>query len=135
MRAGLAGVPADATVIVVHDAARPAATADLFAAVVAAVRAGADAALPGVPVVDTVKRVRDGLVVETLERAELVAVQTPQAFVASVLRAAHATGGEATDDGALVESAGGRVVVVPGETDNLKLTTPADLERLATVLR
>jgi 2-C-methyl-D-erythritol 4-phosphate cytidylyltransferase len=102
--------------------------------VVAAVRAGADGALPGVAVVDTVKRVAGGVVVETLDRDALVAVQTPQAFRASALRAAHASGAEATDDGALVESAGGRVVVVPGEPDNLKLTTPADLDRLAALL-
>ncbi|MCU1486024.1 MAG: ispD [Actinomycetia bacterium] len=129
VRAGLAVVPDDAEVVVVHDAARPAASPALFAAVVAAVRDGADAALPGVPVVDTIKRVV-GDVVETLDRSELVAVQTPQAFRASALRAAHAGGAEATDDGALVEATGGRVVVVPGEPDNLKVTTPADLDRL-----
>ncbi|MCU1375880.1 MAG: ispD [Actinomycetia bacterium] len=131
VRAGLAAVPGDAAVVVVHDAARPAATPALFAAVVAAVRAGADGAVPGVAVVDTVKRVADGVVVETLDRTTLVAVQTPQAFRATVLRAAHAGEDEATDDGALVESAGGRVVVVPGEPANVKLTTPADLDRLA----
>jgi 2-C-methyl-D-erythritol 4-phosphate cytidylyltransferase len=131
VRAGLAAVPEDAEVVVVHDAARPAATPALFAAVVAAVRAGADGALPGVPVVDTIKRVAGDVVVATLDRAELVAVQTPQAFLASTLRRAHAAGGEATDDGALVEAAGGRVVVVPGEPDNVKITTPADLARLA----
>jgi 2-C-methyl-D-erythritol 4-phosphate cytidylyltransferase len=131
VRAGLDAVPDDAEIIVVHDAARPAASAALFAAVVAAVRAGADGAIPGVAVVDTIKRVQDDVVVETLDRAALVAVQTPQAFRASVLRSAHADGGDATDDGALVEAAGGRVVVVPGEPQNVKLTTPADLERLA----
>jgi 2-C-methyl-D-erythritol 4-phosphate cytidylyltransferase len=131
VRAGLAAVPEDAEVVVVHDAARPAATPALFAAVVAAVRAGADGALPGVPVVDTIKRVAGDVVMATLDRAELVAVQTPQAFLASTLRRAHAAGGEATDDGALVEAAGGRVVVVPGEPDNVKITTPADLARLA----
>lgn len=130
VRAGLAAVPGDAAVVVVHDAARPAADVSLFHAVVDAVRAGADGAVPGVPVVDTVKRVRDGEVVETLPRAELVAVQTPQAFAASALRRAHADGGEATDDGALVEAAGGRVVVVPGDPRNVKLTTPEDLHRL-----
>jgi 2-C-methyl-D-erythritol 4-phosphate cytidylyltransferase len=129
VRAGLAAVPEGAAVVVVHDAARPGASPGLFAAVVAAVREGADAAVPGVPVVDTIKRVVDG-VVETLDRSQLVAVQTPQAFRATALRAAHAGGGEATDDGALVEAAGGRVVIVPGEPDNVKVTTPADLERL-----
>lgn len=130
VRAGLDAVPDNADIVVVHDAARPGASPALFAAVVDAVRAGADGAIPGVALVDTVKRVRDGVVVETLRRDELVAVQTPQAFTAAVLRAAHATGADATDDAALVEAAGGRVVVVPGEPGNIKLTTPADLERL-----
>lgn len=127
VRNGLTAVPAEATVVVVHDAARPMATPALFHAVVAAVREGADAAVPGVPVVDTVKRVRDGAVVETLDRSQLVAVQTPQAFRAGALRAAE---GDATDDAALVERAGGRVVVVPGDPANVKITTPADLAAL-----
>ncbi|MBW3644563.1 MAG: 2-C-methyl-D-erythritol 4-phosphate cytidylyltransferase [Actinobacteria bacterium] len=128
VRAGLAAVPEDVDVVVVHDAARPCATPELFAAVVAAVRAGASAAVPGIPVVDTVKRVDgDGVVVETLDRTGLVAVQTPQAFAASALRSAHGEHPEATDDAALVERAGGRVVVVPGEAANAKVTGPADL--------
>jgi len=134
VRAGLAAVPDDASVVVVHDAARPAAGVALFGAVIDAVRAGADGAVPGVAVVDTVKRVRDGVVVETVERSELVAVQTPQAFRADVLRAAHAAGGDASDDGALVEATGGRVVVVPGQPDNRKITGPDDLDRLRAVL-
>ena len=136
VRAGLAAVPADASVIVVHDAARPAASGGLFDAVVRAVLDGADAAVPGVRVVDTVKRVgADGIVAETLDRDELVAVQTPQAFRADVLRAAHAGGGDASDDAALVEAAGGRVVVGPGDLRNIKLTTAADRARLEDVLR
>ena len=118
----------------VHDAARPAASAALFAAVVAAVRTGADGAVPGVPVVDTIKRVHGGAVVATVDRAELVAVQTPQAFRAPVLRAAHVGEPDASDDAALVEAAGGRVVVVPGEPANVKLTTPADRSRLEAAL-
>jgi 2-C-methyl-D-erythritol 4-phosphate cytidylyltransferase len=128
VRAGLAAVPAVAEVVVVHDAARPAARLSLFESVIAAVRAGADAAIPGVPVVDTVKRVAAGVVVETLDRDTLVAVQTPQAFRADVLRGVS---GEATDDAALVEAAGGRVVVVPGDPANLKVTEPADLAKVA----
>ena len=128
VRRGLAAVPAEAEVIVIHDAARPYAEPSLFRAVVAAVRAGADGAVPGLPVVDTVKQVApDGTVVATLDRTGLVAVQTPQAFRAATLRAAHAAGGEATDDAALVERAGGRVVVVPGHADNRKITVPRDL--------
>lgn len=130
VRAGLAAVPAGAGIVVVHDAARPAASPALFAAVVDAVRAGADGAIPGVPVVDTVKRIEGDRVVATLDRGELIAVQTPQAFRADVLRTAHAGGGESTDDSALVEAVGGRVVVVPGEPSNVKLTTRADLDRL-----
>jgi 2-C-methyl-D-erythritol 4-phosphate cytidylyltransferase len=123
VRAGLAAVPAEADVVLVHDAARPLASPALYAAVIDAVRGGADAVLPGAPINDTVRE-RDGGV---LDRERLVAVQTPQGFPAATLRAAHAAGGEATDDVALVEAAGGRVVVVPGETSNLKITRPEDL--------
>jgi 2-C-methyl-D-erythritol 4-phosphate cytidylyltransferase len=130
VRNGLAAVPADADVIVVHDAARPAAGVALFHAVIDAVRAGADAAIPGVPVTDTIRHVDGG----TLDRSALVAVQTPQAFRADALRAAHAGGAEATDDAALVEQAGGRVVVVPGHAANRKLTTPDDLAALERAL-
>ncbi|MFP5320201.1 MAG: 2-C-methyl-D-erythritol 4-phosphate cytidylyltransferase [Acidimicrobiia bacterium] len=132
VRAGLVAVPASAAVIVVHDAARPLASPALFAAVVAALAGeGVDGAVPGVPVTDTVKRVRGDHVVCTLDRTELVAVQTPQAFRAEALRRAHASGLDATDDAALVETAGGRVVVVPGEAANVKITTLADLTRAA----
>jgi 2-C-methyl-D-erythritol 4-phosphate cytidylyltransferase len=134
VRAGLAAVPAEAEVIVIHDAARPAAPRTLFSAVIRAVNDGADAAIPGLPVVDTLKRVRDGVVVETVDRRGLWSVQTPQAFRASVLRAAHAGGGEATDDAVLVEEHGGRVVIVPGEPTNIKLTSPEDLMRLTEAL-
>jgi 2-C-methyl-D-erythritol 4-phosphate cytidylyltransferase len=99
--------------------------------VLIAVAAGADGAVPGLPLTDTVKRVaRDGGVVETLDRHGLVVVQTPQAFRAGVLRAAHATGGEASDDAALVEATGGRVVVVPGAPAAAKVTAPGDLPTL-----
>jgi len=128
VRAGLACVPDDVDVVVVHDAARPLASRALFASVIGAVRAGADAAVPGVPVADTVKRVRDHHVIATVPRDDLVAVQTPQAFRRSVLQAAHAHGGLDTDDAALVEAAGGTVVVVDGEPRNLKLTRVDDLE-------
>ena len=128
VRNGLARVPAEATIICVHDGARPFAGADVFGRVIAAVAAGADGAIPGVAVTDTVKQVTvDGSVVGTPERAALRAVQTPQAFRADVLRAAHASGAEATDDAALVEATGGRVVVVDGDVNNRKITDPADL--------
>jgi 2-C-methyl-D-erythritol 4-phosphate cytidylyltransferase len=136
VRAGLKAVPADAAVIVVHDAARPLADPALFERVIAAVRAGADGAVPGVPVADTIKRVdpSDGLVLETLDRPALRAVQTPQAFSAGALRRAHAGGADATDDAALVEAAGGRVVVVEGDPVNLKVTGPDDLARAEDLL-
>jgi 2-C-methyl-D-erythritol 4-phosphate cytidylyltransferase len=127
VRSGLASVASDADVVVVHDAARPLATARLFAAVVDAVRAGADAAVPGISLSDTVKRVDGDRVVETVERDDLVAVQTPQAFRAAALRAAHARGGDATDDAALVEQSGGVVVVVAGDRRNIKITGADDL--------
>ena len=138
VRCGLAAVPAGADVVVVHDAARPLASADLFGAVVAAVtEGGADGAVPGVPVRDTIKIVDEsGRVTNTLDRATLVAVQTPQAFRAGVLRRAHREGPTgATDDAMLVEAVGGTVRVVPGEPGNLKITDPGDLpvaERLLT---
>jgi len=132
VRAGLSVVPAEAQVVVVHDAARPLASERLFFGVVAEL---ADdkvaAAICAVPVTDTIKRVEGSegrqRVVATLEREELVAVQTPQAFRAEVLRAAHAAGADATDDAALVEALGGLVVVINGEPENLKLTSPLDL--------
>jgi 2-C-methyl-D-erythritol 4-phosphate cytidylyltransferase len=127
VRAGMAALPPDADIVVVHDAVRPLASTRLFEAVISAVQDGADGAVPGVPLSDTVKRVRLGAVVATLDRAELVAVQTPQAFRVAALRRAHAAAGDATDDAALVEAAGGRVVVVPGDPENLKITGPDDL--------
>lgn len=136
VRAGLEAAPADAAVIVVHDAARPLAGPALFERVIAAVRAGADGAVPGVPVPDTIKRVdpADGLVLETLDRPALRAIQTPQAFAAGALRRAHAGGGDATDDAALVEGAGGRVMVVEGDPSNLKITGPEDMVRAEELL-
>ncbi len=131
VRAGLAEVPDGAEVVVVHDGARPLADASLFAAVVDAVRAGADAAVPGVPIVDTL-RARSGGVVD---RDGLVAVQTPQAFRAAALRAAHAGTAEATDDASLVEASGGKVVVVNGSPTNVKITRPHDLVVAEALLR
>ena len=133
VRHGLAAVPDEAEVVVVHDAARPLAGPALFRAVVAAVRGGAAGAVCAVPLTDTVKRTDGATVVATLDRTGLWAVQTPQAFRAESLRAAHAGGGEATDDAALVEALGQPVVVVPGEVANLKLTEPEDLLRAETL--
>lgn len=127
VRAALTCIPADADLIVVHDAARPLASRDLFAAVVDAVRRGADAAVPALQVSDTIKRVEGRRVIATMPRDELVAVQTPQAFRASLLRDAHLNNLDASDDAALVEEIGGSVVIVPGEQTNVKITTADDL--------
>ncbi len=130
VRNGLSAVPSEATIVCVHDAARPLATPDLFRRVVAAVVAGVDGVVPAVAVTDTIKLVDDdGAVVETPPRERLVAVQTPQGFRAAMLRLAHATGMDGTDDASLVEHIGGRVVTVPGEAWNEKITTPEDLAR------
>ena len=127
---GLAAVPDEAAIVVVHDGARPLAGPDLFRRVVTAVtRDGVDGAVPALPVTDTVKRVDGETVAGTVDRADLVAVQTPQAFRASALRRAYEGGGEASDDAALVEASGGRVVWVEGDGRNAKITTPDDLAR------
>jgi 2-C-methyl-D-erythritol 4-phosphate cytidylyltransferase len=130
VRAGLAAVPDAAGTVVVHDAARPLATRATFEAVIRAVADGADAAVPGVEIPDTVRR-RDG---GTLDRGALMAVQTPQAFGAGALRRAHAGGAHATDDAALVEATGGKVVLVPGDRRALKITTPDDLRVLEALI-
>ncbi|MGA2295762.1 MAG: 2-C-methyl-D-erythritol 2,4-cyclodiphosphate synthase [Acidimicrobiales bacterium] len=132
VRAGLAFC-GDAEIVVVHDAARPLATDALFVSVVEAVRDGADAAVPGLPITDTVKNVEGSgatsLIRATVARDGLVTVQTPQAFRRELLVEAHASAPEATDDAALVEALGARVVVIPGEVANIKITQPGDLER------
>ena len=128
VRCGLAAVPQDATIICVHDAARPFASEYLFDEVIDAVCAGADGAVPGLPVVDTIKFIDAANVVKsTPDRNQLVAVQTPQAFRAKSLRRAHQNNPEGTDDSTLVETNGGKVVVVMGDPLNRKITTPEDL--------
>lgn len=126
VRAGLAAVDETKSVIVVHDAARPLASPALFLQVIERVLKGADAAIPGVAVTDTLRR-RDGKALG-VTRDELVAVQTPQAFSALALRKAHASSdAEATDDATLIDRQGGTVVVVPGEHANFKITEAIDL--------
>jgi 2-C-methyl-D-erythritol 4-phosphate cytidylyltransferase len=128
VRAGVADVSAEAAVVLVHDAARPLLPDEVVDRVLAPVAEGWDGAVPGLPVADTIKRVRGDEVIETLEREQLVAVQTPQAFAADVLRTA--LGGDvagASDCAALVEAAGGRIKIVPGDRRLLKVTSPEDL--------
>jgi 2-C-methyl-D-erythritol 4-phosphate cytidylyltransferase len=134
VRIGLAEVPEDAAVVLVHDAARPLLPDGVVQRLLDALLQGYDGAVPGLAAIDTMKRVVGGVVTETLPRAELVAVQTPQAFVAPVLRRALASGGEQTDCAAFVEAAGGRVTVVDGDERLLKVTGPADLARAAALL-
>jgi 2-C-methyl-D-erythritol 4-phosphate cytidylyltransferase len=130
VRLGVADVPADALVILVHDAARPFLPEAVLERVLAPLADGWDGVVPALPLADTIKRVRGEEVVETLPRDELVAVQTPQAFLADALRRA-VEGGDASDCAALVERAGGRVKVVEGDPRLLKVTTQDDLDLVA----
>lgn len=134
---GLQALPDGSDAVASHDVARPFASAELYARVLAALER-ADGVVPVVPVVDTVKRVRDGGIVETLSREELALVQTPQAFWRPALEAAHRRAEEeafvGSDDAVLLERAGFRVTAVPGDPRNLKITEPGDLERAAAML-
>ena len=108
----------------------------MFHEVVDAVCNGADGAVPALPVVDTIKFISiENVVISTPDRSRLVAVQTPQAFRAKILRAAHASNPESTDDSSLVEAQGGRIVVVNGDPLNRKLTTPEDMNWARAVTR
>jgi 2-C-methyl-D-erythritol 4-phosphate cytidylyltransferase len=132
----LAVLPESVDIVLVHDAARPLAPSELVDAVAQAVRDGAEAVVPALPVADTVKRVESGAgpwetVTETLDRSALRTVQTPQGFRRQVLAQAHAAGAQdgvlATDDAGLVERLGTKVAVVPGSEEALKVTRPVDL--------
>ena len=131
-------VAPEATIVIVQDAARPGASVDLYRSVIEAVQAGADAAVPGLAVHDTLKRVIDTPggkeVTETLDRDTLMAIQTPQAFRRKMLETAHARGEDATDDAGLVEAIGGTVNVVAGELAAIKITTPNDLNVAAELM-
>ena len=137
VRAALAEVPAEVTVVLVHDAARPLVTEAVIERVITGLADGWDAVVPGLPIADAVKRVESEAVIETLDREGLVAVQTPQAFVASALRDAlsdptlQQTVAKSLDCASLVEARGGRVRVVAGDPHLLKVTEPADLELVA----
>jgi len=135
VRLALEEVPADAAVVLVHDAARPLLPEAVIERVLAPLSEGWDGAVPAVPLADTVKRVEGERVVETLRRDDLVAVQTPQAFLADVLR--RAVGGDvsaATDCASLVEAQGGRVKVVEGDLRLRKVTDAGDLALVETWL-
>ncbi|MEX0816216.1 MAG: 2-C-methyl-D-erythritol 4-phosphate cytidylyltransferase, partial [Gaiellales bacterium] len=136
VRAGLAEVPEDAAVVLVHDAARPVLPEEVIERVISSVGEGWDGAVPGLPISDTVKRAGpEGAVIETVDRSDLYAVQTPQAFAADVLRRALSGSGDGTDCASYVEAAGGRVKVVEGDKRLLKITDAADLDFVDSLLR
>jgi 2-C-methyl-D-erythritol 4-phosphate cytidylyltransferase len=134
VRAALAEVSDDAVVVLVHDAARPIVPEEVIERLLTALNEGWDGAIPVLPLPDTVKRVEGDQVVETVDREGLAIVQTPQAFVATALRDALASGGEASDCSALVEARGGRIKAVPGDPRLVKVTEPADLELVSSWL-
>ncbi|MFZ4516422.1 MAG: IspD/TarI family cytidylyltransferase [Acidimicrobiia bacterium] len=134
VRAGLECVDPDAEFVLVHDAARALASETLWRAVRNGLHENVDAVIPGLPVSDTLKRVVGDVVVGTVDREHLIAVQTPQGFRAASLRAAHAVGGDATDDAAFIEAHGGTVHWVTGEAINTKLTRPQDAAIMEAVL-
>ncbi|MGC4804081.1 2-C-methyl-D-erythritol 4-phosphate cytidylyltransferase [Micromonospora sp. DT233] len=127
--AALAAVPPGPEIVLVHDAARALTPPELVESVADAVRSGHDAVIPVLPLVDTIKEVGPGeVVLGTVDRSALRAVQTPQGFRRSVLTAAHAAAGDPlTDDAGLVEKQGVPVVCVPGSEYALKVTRPFDL--------
>jgi 2-C-methyl-D-erythritol 4-phosphate cytidylyltransferase len=131
VRAALAAVPASVAVVAVHDAARPFASPDLFRRVLSAVDRGPDGVVPVLPVADTVLRIRDDVVEGVGSREDLALAQTPQAFRAAALREAHANaesvGASFTDDASMLRWAGYEVLAVPGDPENVKITTLADL--------
>ncbi len=134
---GLLHVPDEVEFVLVHDAARAAASADLVRAVIVRLeQGGVDAVVPAIPVRDTIRRIEGEETRGTIDRANLVAVQTPQGFRAQALREVHATQwDDVTDDAQMIERAGGTVVIVPGEPTNLKVTYPEDLKILREVTR
>jgi 2-C-methyl-D-erythritol 4-phosphate cytidylyltransferase len=140
VRAALAEVPEEVAVLLVHDAARPLVTDEVIERVITGLADGWDGAVPALPIADAVKRVEGDAVVETLDREGLVTVQTPQAFVASALRAAlsdptlQQTVAKSLDCASLVEARGGRVRIVEGDPHLLKVTEPADLALVASWL-
>lgn len=128
VRAGLAALGSETASVLIHDAARPFTPAAVFERVIDELAAGADAVIPAVAVTDTIKSISHGVVTQTIDRANLVAVQTPQGFQVASLRAAHtAQSGTVTDDAMLLEQMGVQVHVVEGSHESFKITTPFDL--------
>ena len=135
VRAGIAALTGDNKYVLVHDAARALASTQLAQQVLAALEKGEVAVIPGLELIDTVKSVdASGRVTSTPDRASLRRVQTPQGFDLEILKKAHASGADATDDGALVEALGNKVLIINGEERALKITTPADLATALSML-
>jgi 2-C-methyl-D-erythritol 4-phosphate cytidylyltransferase len=127
VRAGLSAVPRSAALIVVHDAAHPLASAELFRAVIQGVRDGVDGAVPVIGATETLGRAEDGLLTRAIPREGLLVLQTPHAFRAEVLRRAHAAGGDWSDDATMLLRQGARIAVVRGDPRNVHVTTPEEL--------
>ena len=135
VRAGIAALSNTHKYVLVHDAARALATTDLAHRVLTALVQGESAVIPGLELIDTVKSIdAGGHVTATPDRASLRRVQTPQGFDLGVLKKAHASGAQATDDGALVEALGHKVLIINGEERALKITTPSDLATALSML-
>jgi len=135
VRAGVAEIPDDALIALVHDAARPVLPEEVIGRVLGGLAEDWDGVVAGVPLADTVKRVdQHGRVAETVDRTGLYAIQTPQAFAVATLRDALLRGGDASDCAGLVEAAGGRVRVVEGNPRLVKITTASDLAFVETLL-
>jgi 2-C-methyl-D-erythritol 4-phosphate cytidylyltransferase/2-C-methyl-D-erythritol 2,4-cyclodiphosphate synthase len=134
VRLGLAALPTNCDRVLIHDSARPFFSAALVHALLDGLATGIDGVIPATPVTDTIKEVRDNVVLATPDRARLRAVQTPQLFPVAILRQVHAQAlaesWDVTDDASMIERAGKAVRIVTGETANIKITTPQDLSML-----
>lgn len=127
VRAGLALLPADTEIVVIADAAHPLASQSLYRALIDKVRCGADGAVPGLPPLEIIQRVRHARVTETVPKDDLVMTQTPQAFRFDLLQTAHRDLPETVDDSSLLVELGHQIQVIPGEPWNLHVSTPAEL--------
>ena len=135
VRAGISALSGNAKYVLVHDAARALASTELAQSVLAALEKGEVAVIPGLELIDTVKSVdAKGHVTSTPDRTTMRRVQTPQGFDIEVLKKAHSTGADATDDGALVEALGHKVLIINGEERAIKITTPSDLATALSLL-
>ena len=131
VRKGLEQVPQNCDILIVHDGVRPLASEKLFKSVVKKIQEGSEAVVPVVPIADSLRLISG----EQIDRSEVVAIQTPQAFKATLLLKAHSTSESASDDASLVELAGGTIDFVDGDVRNLKITVSSDLQIAENFLR